>query len=111
MRDGDAPSPCASARASSAAASASTPNLLLASLESMQVTLIQTASGDDKPRNLAEAERLVRAAIEATRPDLVVLPELFAYLGGTAAGAMEAAEAIPGGEAYKLLSGLARQYG
>jgi nitrilase len=76
----------------------------------MQVTLIQTASGDDKARNLAEVERLVRAAIQATRPDLVVLPELFAYLGGTAAGALEAAEIIPGGPAYTLLSALAREY-
>ena len=77
----------------------------------MQVTLIQTASNDDKARNLVEVERLMRAAIEQTSPDLVVLPELFAYLGGTAAGAMEAAETLPGGPAYALVSAIAREYG
>src|SRR5688500_20357001 len=76
----------------------------------MQVTLIQTASGDDKRRNLADAERMIRGAIEATRPDVIVLPELFTYLGGTAEGALAAAEAIPDGSAYEMLSGLAREY-
>lgn len=77
----------------------------------MQVTLIQTTSDDDKAANLARAEQLLRAAVAETRPDLVVLPELFAYLGGTAAGAMEAAEAFPDGQAYRMLSGLARELG
>jgi nitrilase len=77
----------------------------------MQVTLVQTSSGDDKAANLAQAETLVRRAIEATRPDLVVLPELFAYLGGTSASALEAAEPAPEGVAYRLLSSLAREYG
>lgn len=77
----------------------------------MQVTLIQTTSDDDKSANLARAERLVRDAVAATRPDLVVLPELFAYLGGTASGAFEAAEDFPDGEAYQMLSGLARELG
>lgn len=77
----------------------------------MQVTLIQTTSDDDKISNLARAEGLVRAAVADTRPDLVVLPELFAYLGGTPAGAMAAAEAFPNGDAYAMLSGLAREFG
>jgi nitrilase len=77
----------------------------------MQVTLIQTTSDDDKAANLARAEALVRAAAAATRPDLIVLPELFAYLGGTPTGALAAAEAFPDGQAYAMLSGLARELG
>ncbi|MCP3731058.1 carbon-nitrogen hydrolase family protein [Sphingomonas sp. MG17] len=73
--------------------------------------MIQTTSDDNKAANLDRAERLVRAAVAATRPDLIVLPELFAYLGGTPAGALAAAEAFPDGQAYAMLSGLARELG
>lgn len=76
----------------------------------MKVTLVQTSSIDDKDRNLVQAEELIRAAIQDTSPDLVALPELFSYLGGSAAGAAAAAETPPG-PAYSLLSGLAREYG
>jgi deaminated glutathione amidase len=77
----------------------------------MKVTLIQMNSRDDKPANLEQAERLTRAAIEATGPQLVALPELFAYLGGTVDGARASAETVPGGPAAELLRGLAREYG
>src|SRR5687768_18514433 len=93
MQGADGRSRCASARSSDdhARPSASQPG----EVRLMQVTLIQTASGHDKRRNLADAERKIRGAIEETRPDLIVLPELFTYLGGTAEGAFAAAEAIP----------------
>lgn len=77
----------------------------------MKVTLVQTSSADDKDRNLLQAEELVRAAIEDTRPDLVALPELFTHLGGTPASAVAAAEGPAGGPASALLSALAREYG
>lgn len=77
----------------------------------MKVTLVQTSSGDDKSANLDQTERLLRAAIEAERPDLVALPELVTYLGGTVAGARASAERLPGGPAYRMLQKIARDYG
>lgn len=77
----------------------------------MKVTLVQTNSRDDKQANLRHVEQLMREAIEATRPDLVAIPEVFTYLGGTVEGARASAEALPGGPAYNMLQGLAREYG
>lgn len=77
----------------------------------MKVTLVQTNSRDDKPANLRETEALLRAAIEEGRPDLVALPELVTYLGGTVEGARASAEPLPGGPAYRMLQGIAREYG
>jgi nitrilase len=76
----------------------------------MNVTLVQTSSQDDKPANLRQTERLLRNAIEDGKPDLVALPELFTYLGGTADGARACAETVPGGPAYELLRALAVEY-
>ena len=45
----------------------------------------------------------------AERPDLVVLPEYYAFLGDTPAEMQESAETFPDGDAYKLMSGLARK--
>lgn len=77
----------------------------------MKVTLVQTNSRDDKPTNLRETEALLRAAIEEGRPDLVALPELVTYLGGTVEGARASAERLPGGPAYRMLQRIAREYG
>lgn len=76
----------------------------------MKVTLIQSNSRDNKAANLAQAEQLMRDAIEDGKPDLVALPELFSYLGGTVDGARASAEAFPGGQAYELLRSLAIEY-
>ena len=76
----------------------------------MKVTLVQTNSRDDKPVNLEQTERLLRAAIEADGPDLVALPELVTYLGGSVAGARASAEVLPGGPAYRMLQQIARDY-
>ena len=76
----------------------------------MKVTLIQTSSGDDKGANLDHAEKLLREAIETTRPDLIALPEVFTYLGGTVEGARASAETIPGGAAYAMLQRIALEY-
>ena len=76
----------------------------------MKVTLVQTNSRDDKIVNLEQTEALLRAAIEDGRPDLVALPELITYLGGTAQGARASAEHLPGGPAHQMLQRIAREY-
>lgn len=80
----------------------------------MRISVIQMSPGSDKRRNIAEASRLIRAAVEADRPDLVVLPEMWSCLGGTAAVKREAAEDLPdpqrgraAGEAYGAMQALA----
>ena len=77
----------------------------------MRVAVIQMNSGPEKPANLAAAKALIERAIEAERPDLVSLPETFTVLGGGDDARRAAAEAMPDGEAYRLLQGLAREHG
>ena len=76
----------------------------------MRVAVIQMTSGPDKPANLAAAKALIERAIEAERPDLVSLPETFTVMGGGDDARREAAEVLPGGEAYAMLQGLAREH-
>lgn len=77
----------------------------------MKVCIIQMNSRDDKEHNLVQTEALLHRGIAATAPDLVVLPELWTYLGGTPEGTRNSAETLPGGPAYSLLQGIAREYG
>ncbi len=77
----------------------------------MKVCLLQMNSRDDKNANLAAAKKLLNKAIAATNADLVSLPEVFTYLGGCVAGARQAAEQIPGGEACEMLRSMAREHG
>ncbi len=77
----------------------------------MKVCLIQMNSKDNLDENLAAAERLLREGIEDTKPTLVVLPELFTHLGGTRETVAAAAETLPGGRSYQLLSSIAKEYG
>jgi deaminated glutathione amidase len=74
----------------------------------MKAALIQLGAASDKRANLAAAEALVRAAARAERPDLIVLPELWTYLGD-AQGARAAAEPAGEGHAWQMLSALARE--
>jgi deaminated glutathione amidase len=79
----------------------------------MRVSVIQMNQGSDKGENLAQAERLVAAALAADRPDLVTLPETWTNLGGGREARFAAAEVLPepgaeGGAAYELLRGVAR---
>lgn len=76
----------------------------------MRIAVIQMNSGPDKAANLRTARGLIERAIEAERPDLVSLPETFTVLGGGSAGRREAAEPVPGGPAYAMLQGLAREH-
>jgi predicted amidohydrolase len=74
----------------------------------LQVAAVQLNSRDDKAANIAAAESgIVRAAEMGAR--LVVLPELWTYLG-PADGNRVNAEPIPG-PVTELLSALARRFG
>jgi hypothetical protein len=83
----------------------------------MRVAVIQMNPGHDKAANIAQARRLIEAAVAAERPDIVALPEVWTCLGGDRAGKFAAAEALPapganepGGEAYEFLRGMARTH-
>jgi len=82
----------------------------------VRVSVIQMNQGSDKAANLAEATRLIEAAIAADRPALVSLPETWTNLGGGRDARRAAAEVLPapggeGGPAYEMLRGLARRHG
>ncbi|MDO9440804.1 MAG: carbon-nitrogen hydrolase family protein [Beijerinckiaceae bacterium] len=77
----------------------------------MKIALIQMNSTDDKSANLAQAARLIEAAVAAEKPDWISLPEVFDFMGGSRADKAAAAEAFPDGDAYRLMSDLARRHG
>lgn len=62
----------------------------------MRVSVVQMNSQEDKAANLSAAERLVVEA--ADRPDLIVLPENFTYLGEGRERIRASAESFPDGE-------------
>jgi deaminated glutathione amidase len=74
----------------------------------VRVALVQMNSKDEKAENLERAEMLIAQAA-AWGSDLVVLPELFTYLGPQKRHA-EVAEPIPG-ETTAFLGRLAGRYG
>ena len=77
----------------------------------MRTTVIQMNSQTDKDSNLAEARRLCSEAVEAERPDLVVFPEMLAFLGGSVVDRQASAERIPGGKTTETLRSLAMKHG
>jgi nitrilase len=81
----------------------------------MRVSVMQMTPGADKAANIEQASRLIAAAIDADRPDIVSLPEMWTCLGGNRATKQEQAEVLPaygsnepGGAAYEFLRGVAR---
>lgn len=62
----------------------------------MRVSLIQFNGLDDSAANIAKASALVRAAVAADSPDLVILPEMSAFTSGDSAKVLGGAEAIDG---------------
>jgi nitrilase len=81
----------------------------------MRVSVIQMNPGSDKQDNIQQASRLIGEAVDADRPDIVSLPEVWTCLGGTREGKFEQAEELPpagsneaGGPAYEFLRGVAR---
>lgn len=77
----------------------------------MKVAAIQMNSQDDKEANVRQAVALIEQAVEAERPDLVVLPETFTFMGGTPDSRRANAEAIPDGPTVKAIAGLAKRLG
>ena len=61
----------------------------------MRVCVIQMNSVNDKAANLAQAGSLIERAVAQDRPDLVLLPEVWSFQGGTAEERQAAAEAYP----------------
>jgi nitrilase len=82
----------------------------------MRLSVIQMNQGSDKPANLAQARRLIEAALAAERPDMVSLPETWTNLGGGREARNAAAEVLPepggtGGAGYEFLREVARGAG
>lgn len=75
----------------------------------LKASVIQMNSRDDKPANLRQLAGLVAQAVARDRPDWILLPEHFEWMGGSA-GAPAVAEASAGGEAYAMLQSLAREH-
>ena len=88
----------------------------------MKITVIQTNTISDKPKNIAQATRLIEQAVATDRPDVLVLPEVWNWRGGTTAQKVENSDAIPslrpsgadqhpgGGPAYEALQALSRKH-
>lgn len=74
----------------------------------MKISVVQTNSIADKAKNIAQAQTLMARAVEADRPDVLVLPEVWNYRGGSTADKMANADDIPGGPAYAMLQAFAR---
>jgi predicted amidohydrolase len=77
----------------------------------VRISVIQMNSIADKAANLDQARRLVAEAVKEDRPDLVVLPEIFAFMGGSVEDRHRSAEELPGGEACRMLADMARTHG
>lgn len=82
----------------------------------MRVSVVQMSPGHDKAVNVAQARRLIDAAVSADRPDVLGLPEMWTCLGGDRAAKFGQAEALPpvgsnepGGVAYEFLRSVARE--
>jgi nitrilase len=82
----------------------------------MRVSIVQMNPGSDKAENIAQARRLIEDAVEADRPDIISLPEVWSSLGGDRANRFAQAEVLPakgsneaGGPAYEFLRNTARQ--
>ncbi len=82
----------------------------------MKISVIQMNTRSDKAANLEQARTLAARAIAADAPDMLVLPEVFAFMGSSVADKRAAAEELPeagetGGDAYETLRTLAMEHG
>lgn len=81
----------------------------------MRISVVQMNSQNDKSANIADAVRLIKQAA-ASAPDLIALPEYFAFLGNGPEDMQASAEELPaagetGGDAFATLSALAKDLG
>ena len=77
----------------------------------MKISLIQMNSQNDKAANLQTAATLIETAIRDEKPQLVVLPEYFAFLDDDRNAMHASAEIFPGGETWSFLSETAARHG
>jgi nitrilase len=75
----------------------------------MKITVVQLNGSGDVSENMREITRIVDAAIETDRPDLVVLPEVSSCRTGDEALLRATAEPM-GGPYHEFLSGLAARH-
>ncbi|MCB8819804.1 carbon-nitrogen hydrolase family protein [Microvirga rosea] len=76
----------------------------------MKVSLIQMNSQNDKAENLKTAAAMIEKAVKDEAPDLIVLPEYYAFLGEGRENIHASAESFPDGDAYRLMSDLAARH-
>lgn len=77
----------------------------------MKISVVQMNSGADKAKNLNDAELMIRSVVAEEKPDLVVLPEYFAFLGEGRDAVHGSGENFPEGHTYKRFQALAREMG
>jgi deaminated glutathione amidase len=82
----------------------------------MKITTLQMNTRSDKAGNLEQARTLASHAVETDAPDMLVLPEVFAFMGSSVADKRTAAEELPeagnaGGAAYETLREMAQGHG
>ena len=83
----------------------------------MRLSVVQMNPGADKDENIAQARRLIDEAVQADRPNIVSLPEVWDSLGGDRTVRQANAELLPakgsnepGGPAYEFLRDTARSH-
>ena len=76
----------------------------------MRISLVQMNAGTDKAANIASARELVAEAAEE-RPDLVVLPEYWAFFSNEREALHASAETFPDGPAYRAMREMAKEHG
>lgn len=81
----------------------------------MKVVAIQMNPSDNKDENLRVAKELIESAVRHEKPDLILLPEMFTYLGSCNKTRKEMAEDLACQSAdlpssYHLLSALAKEH-
>lgn len=79
----------------------------------MKICLIQLNSQNNKTHNLDKVEQLVSHAMQHDNPDIITLPEMFNFVGGTKDEKDKAAEQLNAREpspTYLLMGQLAKRY-
>jgi nitrilase len=74
----------------------------------MKVSVIQLQSQTNKSKNIEDALTIAECAINQDKSDLIALPEMFAFNGGSNKDKKNSAENIPNGETCKILSDFAK---
>lgn len=77
----------------------------------MKISLIQTNPQKDLDENLRVTQELMLKAVRTDKPDLIVLPEHFAYCGLSTEEKLAMAEPTSGGPAHRMASDFAKEHG